>query len=293
LALASERRRIVTFFIATQEARAESHHLATVHRLPARAFKRERRRRTLATFTKDAVGQGVIWLSLAMALLVASVLLRRDGAYALGTGIFGAAIVALSGFMLLSMRAVKRDKVIEYWSDRRALRLELRWEKARGELLTKTLLRVHDLDQHCGGDVRGVLAELVEDLYAVLAAGHDETAVTLALETQGRYWVLHNATGVASRWRGLAPGKSCSTHGGSFEEKLASYASYHQAFSVPTASGHLRIGVLSDGPFSVEDKALFMQVPVCFSLVAARWRQSARPTMEPLYAIESTDAQAL
>jgi hypothetical protein len=266
----------VTSLLDGQGVGSESPPLSVVQSMPEEIIRRGQWRRWRANLVRSSIFQGAAAMSVAVTLTVTSLLLQRDGSYGLGIGSLGGACVGLGVFVMLGLRAMEREKIIEYWHDRRKLRLELRRQEAHKDLLARTLSRVHDLEAGDGGQVQGVLARSVDDVYQVLKATHDDVAVILAHERDGRYFVLHSTTSAGSRWRSLRHGKSCRAERDTFEETLADLAPYFLTCAISTDTSLLRIGVLSDGDFSEDDQILFRQVSLCFSLIAARWGKPYR-----------------
>jgi hypothetical protein len=221
----------------------------------------------------DPVVQGVFLVMGAALFASAGWALRSNHALLVGNVFIAAAVGCCVGFLLLSGRAMERDKVVEYWRDRRALRLQLRASRAKAQLLAGVVLwlragKVHDEER----DSMPALTAFVDDMHAVVATEHEDAAVLLVLESDGWYTILHAAVPPGSRFVALRTGVRCSASERPLAETLKRHARYERMFPAEVDGGVLRIIALSMTDFNEADDALLEQVQSCLDLLAPAMR---------------------
>jgi len=202
---------------------------------------------------------------------------RGSGFVLLGTIAVVLAITCAVAFVLLVGRAVSREKLIQYWSDRRALRLDLRKVHARNELLATTVRRIDMWQNGMLPDAQPALAQLVDEAHSVFAAYHDDTAVLLVIERGDRWQISHAAAPGGSRWSYLATGKHCPRRDReSIDARLRTLARHHRAFTVELPELSLVLAVLCQSPLDDESRShALAELGLCFNLLAARWSRGA------------------
>jgi hypothetical protein len=202
---------------------------------------------------------------------------------AVGVGLRGAGLVSIAdvltilaivpavAFMLLVGRAVQRGRAIGYWHQSRELKFALGRERAYSELVTGALRTVYQLDIDEASNIPQVLELFATDVQTALSQAHDDVAVVLAIQSHEHFWILQSALGPASPWTGMLPGKRCAMNGRTLEETAEDLASYSSTQCVAVKGGDLLFAVLSNTDFTDRDLALFSDVPLCLSLITARW----------------------
>lgn len=201
--------------------------------------------------------------------------LRGVGLHTLGFVGISAAVACLSAFALMVARAMERDRLVQYWLDRRELRLALRHERAHRIMLADAL-KVAQSDPDA--EVDSALGAMVDKVHEALAAVDDDRSVAAAVEEDGRLLILHSASDPGSRWRGLRAGKSCPLSHASFEGILKELAPHWHAVTVTAAEEDLLIAVLSRTPFRDEETEVLRSVELCFAPIAKRWMRSTEPS---------------
>jgi hypothetical protein len=240
-------------------------------------FRRRWRRSRSASFG-DPLSKGLITL---LAATVATVV----GARALQAGSTVAAVPVLLAALLLGMehlrvvvQALKRDKAVTYWTERQQLQLQLQRLEAQQELLTTALTWVHELDrERSRTQPLQKLSALMDEVFDVLTASHDDVALILALEADDCYWILNSTISAGSRWDELRPGKRCDSHGEIDQTLKALAPDHHYAFPVETAQGRLWMIALSSTEVVQEDIKVFNELRLCLALLADRW-EPGKPT---------------
>jgi len=249
----------------------------TVHSLPPPPLWRRLTRQLRAYPLVDPLGQAGISLTLSIALGgVGAWMLERSRTT-------GMVLLLLAGvlalfYLALVGRAVKRDKAINYWRDRRDLRLRLTEERAQHAFAVAMLEQVHFLDGELGDDdslTEAVLSGLASRLYTALAPRHDDLAVVLALAAEGQYHILHSALSSGSRWRALKPDKHCEIRG-PLSDRLSELADHHHAAESAVDAGRLCAIVLADTELDAADRKLVDRVSLCLDMVMARRRLPGR-----------------
>ena len=268
---------------SNDEPRSTANERPPVTHLPVSSVRRLRRRAVFGPLS-DPVVQGVVAVMSAALFATAAWGLRSNGLVALGALAIAVALGSAAAFLLLVGRAMQRDKLIEYWQDRRALRLELRRSRANTALLARTLRRISEWD-HLDEppDVMPALIHLVDDVQEALAARHDDIAVVLVLEADERFTLLHTAAPTGSRFGLTRWGKTTSAAIRSFAEKIQAEAPHHHTFSADVEQGVLHLGVLSELDFDDDDNLLSEHVPTCFNLLAARLQPLVSRTVVQLH----------
>ena len=265
-----------------RKAQADRLHPRGVGEISGPGPWRRRIRRVRSRPLRDPLSQSVLALTSALLAGGLGLAVLATGRQAAGVVALCLASVAISFYAALALRALKRDKAVQFWMDCRDLRLELTRRDAHLDLRWNmlTLLRRLDCEGVAGGRPQEALATLVEDAFQVLhAASGQDIAVVLAIEANRRYRVLHASASRRSRWSVLSPGKHCPAEV-PIEETLARLAPHHRMLGIDTKHGRLRMAVLSEAPFSKADLAFCDELPLYLILVAQRWAAAA-PAGEP------------
>ena len=228
-------------------------------------------RRSWALGLDDALGRGVMATTLTAVMIASATALRTFGLVDIAVVVMVLAIIPAVAFLLLVGRAVQRGRAIGYWHQSRELKFALGRERAYSELVTGALRMVHQLDIDEASNIPQVLELFATDVQTALSQAHDDVAVALAIQSGQHFWILQSALGPASPWTGMLPGKRCAMNGRTFEETAADLASYSSTQCVAVKGGHLLFAVLSNTEFTDRDRALFRDVPMCLSLITARW----------------------
>jgi len=205
------------------------------------------------------------------------------------------ALVLVAGSLvmlaLVVAQAAWREKVIEYWTDRRDLRVDLWRLRAERRLLVATVERLHAWDRQLQPEPQPALAALIDDAHTALAAYLDDVAVLLVTECDGRWTISHIAQNSGGRWSYLHAEKWCAIGTQTAEERLASLAPYPIAFPAPIPGGRLLLAVLCEEPMEVwfgdgEDgdprtghrTDPLTDLRLCFEVLAAHW--SRQPPLQ-------------
>jgi len=244
----------------------------TAAALPPPSRWQRRLRRIRGGPLRDPLGQSVLALSSALLGVGWGVGLLTLGRDAAAAAVLCLAAIAVAIYAAIAARAMKRDKAIRYWRDRRDLRLALARKDAQLRLQSRVLRSVDSLDRAKGpGQALGALSDLLDATYqAVVQATGADAAAVLALEAEGSYRILQAATSRRSRWTALAPGKQCPADR-PLEETLSGLSRHHHASAISTSHGELRLVVLSEAPLTLIDEELFRDLPICLSLITDRW----------------------
>ncbi|HEX6752389.1 MAG TPA: hypothetical protein VF093_02210 [Solirubrobacterales bacterium] len=194
-----------------------------------------------------------------------------------------AMVLALS-YLALVGRAVKRDKAIRYWQDRRLLRLRVTQERAHRRFLATVLTQLRALEgSPSGGSQQApapvAVARVLDQLYKALSVGNDDLAVVVGIAADGSCRIVQSRLSSGSRWKALKPGKRCELKG-PLEQRLDELAEHHYAAESDIPTGRLCIAVLADRQFDDCDRELLDQLPTCLELLAGAWRQG-RPAGQP------------
>jgi len=263
---------------------------ASIYQLPTPPPWRRLRRKLRAHPTVDPLGQAVISLGLSLVLGGIGTLLLGDHR---GPGticlVLSAALVMI--YLAIVVRAVKRDKAISYWRDRRDLRLSLTQERAHYAFLTMVLRQINGLAEAGNNSelseearLRIALAAVLTELYGALAVRHDDLAVVLAFAANRHYEVIHSALSPGSRWKALRPGKHCPIDR-PLEDRLAELAEHHYSAEAYADEGRLCLIVLADREFDAGDRQLLDQLPTCLELLASRRGQSRLPRRPAMFSL--------
>lgn len=249
---------------------------ASVTRLPVATAGRIRRHPVYRPLN-DPVVQGLLAVMGAVLFGAFAWALRGHGLSGLGAVSIAAAVGCVGAFLLLVGRAMERDKLVEYWQDRRELRLELRRRQAELDLARISLENSETIYASrfdgAADDARiACFVLIVNAAHACLAARHDDVAVLLWERGGDRRRVLHASTSPGSRFSVLRSGKSCLIRGDA-AETLQGLAPYHSSFMVDEGFAAVGVAVLSYAPFDDEDLRLIASFPACFG--ASGGRESA------------------
>jgi hypothetical protein len=256
----------------------------TVTKLPVSSSQRLRRHRIYRPLT-DPVVQGFISVMSVVLFASSAWALRSNGLYPEGTVAIAAALGSVGAFLLLVGRAMERDKLVEYWQDRRALRLEVRRHRAHIELLEVTIAQATLLRRD--GDavaVAAALGKLTDAAQAYSANRHEDVAVVLWQQDDDRRTVLHASVAPGTRFGALRAGKSCPASE-DFKRTLDRLAPHHHAYSVDIEGEAFGVAMLSYEPFDEDDDAIFDMLPACFSLLTAQWRGGFLPSATHIHAL--------
>lgn len=240
----------------------------TVTPLPVSSSGRVRRRHVYRPLT-DAVVQGLISVMSATLFAASAWALRSNGLVVAGTIFVALAVGCIAAFLLIVGRAMERDKLVEYWSDRRALRLELRRTRAELAMLARTL-EMLDEGEGSSPEAMSALAALGDAAQRALAARQEDVAVLLVLEREGRCAVLHSAVPPGSHFSVPLSGNS-RVVAGNVENALGRLAPHQRSFRVEMEGATLWVGVLSETELGDADDGLLVELPLCFGLVARHW----------------------
>lgn len=231
-------------------------------------------RRLRARRLRDPLALAI--LSLAAALLASGwgVTLIVVGQTQSGALVVSVAAIAIAIYLGLALQALKRDKTVHYWKDRRGLRAELTRERAWIRLQQRLLDfagDAEDREAHWDQGADRALGALASDLYEVLGATlAGDLAVLVFLEANQRYRVLHGTTSRSSRWSALKQGKQCMVEGAA-EEKLSQMAPHFDSVSTETRTVLLRVAILSEVPLGKGEEQIVAALPGYLGLIASRW----------------------
>jgi hypothetical protein len=192
--------------------------------------------------------------------------------------------LALAGIQMavyasIVFEALKSEKAIQYWRERRDLDRRLRRERLHRSVLATSLDRVlstkGDPSQSSWPQLQVLLAHLTAEVFQSLVDRYADVAVVITHE-EGRYClILRSAHSRGSRWHELEEGKRCEIEV-SVEHKLSTLADFHH--TVPpaqSASGWLRLSVLTDEELHPRDVELVEQMSGYIRLAALRWEAEA------------------
>ncbi len=251
---------------------SDEQHEASVTRLPVPAASRIRRHAMYRPLN-DPVVQGLIAVMCAVLFGAFGWAFRGHGLNGLGAVSIAAAVGCVGAFLLLVGRAMERDKLVEYWQDRRELRLELRRRQAELDLVRVSLEhradhRAYVADTSLADGATARVIQIADAAHACLAARHDDVAVILWQNTGNRRLVLHASTSPGSRFSSLRSGKSCLIQGDA-TELLKELAPHYSAFMIDEGTNAIGVAVLSYASFDSEDLRLISFFPSCFAAPAA------------------------
>ncbi len=249
--------------------------LAEVTDLPTPGSHRRLWRRLRARRLRDPFARSTLALASAMAFGCLAVLLLLSDQMFWAAPLIAVAGAQLAVYLSIVIEALRRDKTAQYWRDKRDLERRLNRERLHRTVLSATLDRVFDLENDApdGWSVQPVtlLASLTAELFKALTDGYPDVAVVISHE-EGRYCeILRSAHSRGSRWRELQAGKHCRIES-SIEHKLDHLAKYHHSVVAESASGWLRLSVLTDSELHERDRELADQTASYLKLIALRWK---------------------
>lgn len=247
---------------------------------PAQPWRRSLRRVRARGVLDDPLGQGLI--ALTSAVLTAGgglwlLLLGRDLAAGL---MFGVAAVEMTVYVALAARAFKRDKAVQFWQERRQLRFDLDREEAFRRLMLQALSQVnHHAEMPTESQIQNTLDRMVDLTFRVFSSAHDDLAVLLVRQVNGRCNITYSALSQGSRWHALSAGKHCILDG-DLEDRLRELAPHHRAHLISSSTTPLWLVVLHDSPLSKREAEMLHRLPSAFEAVANQ--RTSGPAYRPL-----------
>jgi hypothetical protein len=174
---------------------------------------------------RDPLGQGVVAVSSAILTAGSGVWFLLLGWVSVGGWLLGLAAIEATIFASLAARAFKRDKAVQFWQERRQLRIDLEREEAYRKVLLWAHLELRRFQSKppSRDETERALGQLADLTFRFLAPLHDDLGV-LAVEEKGRRCrIVHSALSQGSRWQALKAGKHCILEG-DLSQRLAEIA---------------------------------------------------------------------
>lgn len=237
----------------------------------------------------DPLGKGILAVSMTLMAGLLGLWTLVFGDLRLAALAFGLAAIEGVIYLALTVRAFKRDKAVQFWQERRRLRLDLGREAAYRQLLLYAFFQLDHLQRESqdDSDVEEALRRMVHLTYSVFAPAQDELAVLLVREGDGRCEIVHSALGQGSRWHALRKGKHCKLEG-PLKERLESLSPHHYAQKISTSTFPLWLVVLHDAPLTRAEVELLHQMPRLFESIVNQKRDAdAYPDLRPLRVVRS------
>lgn len=236
---------------------------------PEQSWRRSLRRVRARGPFRDPLGQGIVAASGAILTAGTGLWVLRLGHSRAALWMFGAAAIGATIYLALAARAFKRDKAVQFWQERRELRLSLGREEAYRKLLVQALAQVYRFQ---GGGVSRVhveeaLGRMVDLTFRVFAPVHDDIAVLLVHQVNGRCEIVHSALSQGSRWHVLRSGKHCILEG-DLTDRLQELAPHHRASLISTSARPLWFVVLHDSQLSNAEEELLHPLAQIFESIA-------------------------
>jgi len=180
-------------------------------------------------FVDDPLGQGIVAVSSAVLTAGSGVWFLLLGWATVGGWLLGLAAIETVVFTALVLRALKRDKAVKFWQERRQLRLDLEREEAYRKVLLWAHLELRHFQVNPPSRMRveGALEKLGELAYRVLAPFHGDLAVLVLEENEKRCRIVSSTLSQGSRWQALRKDKNCEL-AGDLRERLDELADGHR-----------------------------------------------------------------
>jgi hypothetical protein len=227
----------------------------------------------------DPLARGVILLVALLASVSAGLLGIGRSSSHLALAALVSSVLFAGAYVAVVAQALKRDKTVKFWRDRRRLQIKLAQEHARNHLLTIAVSEIGALDTSDDPPARShqAMDSFVRGVFAALTPSQVQLAVLIVLKENNRCHILHSATSPESRWDELRQGRSCEL-GGSLSEKGERLgAALVGVREVDTATGGaLALVVLHSQELGQDDEALLDMGRGWLELVARRWRPEDR-----------------
>lgn len=239
----------------------------------ARQWRRALRRVRARGFLGDPLGQGLILIFSSCVTAIAGVwwlLTDHDGMAVLAIQLAAVEIVFL---LVMGVKAFKRDKAVQYWHDRKELRMELDREQVFRELMEFSLQQAHrqQLSVSTLKQVEAALGRMTELTYRYLVPQHDDLAVLLVSELDEHLKVLHSSLSHGSRWRDLRSGKRCPLRGDLKERVEELSPNRHFERRIETRTVPIWLVVLHDKSLTRVEIERLGVLPSVFETVANGW----------------------
>jgi len=235
-------------------------------------------RRTQVRRLKDPLVRSSLALAGGSACGAVALFLLARGRFSLGVLALAVSVAQIAVYASVVMKALQDSKVIQYRREKRDLERRLNRERLHRGVLAASLDRIFEAESRSGSrsspQLQTLLASLTTEVFQALVDNYFDVAVVITHE-EGRYChILRSAHSRGSRWHELEEGKRCEVKV-SVEDKLASLAEFRYTVAAESATGWLRISVLTDDDLHPRDVELVEQMSGFIKLVAVRWETGA------------------
>lgn len=252
--------------------------LAQVSSLPLPGRWQRLWRRIRTRHLRDPLVQSILALAGALGFGAVGLLLSFEGWMTLAAVSLALAGIQMAVYASIVFEALKSEKAIQYWRERRDLDRRLSRERLHRSVLATSLDRVlsaeGDPSQSSWPQLQVLLAHLTAEVFQSLVDRYADVAVVVTHEEDRYCLILRSAHSRGSRWHELEEGKRCEIEV-SVEHKLSSLADFHHTVTARSASGWLRLSVLTDDELHPRDVELVEQMSGCIRLAAVRWEAEA------------------
>jgi hypothetical protein len=257
---------------------------------PAREWQRSYRRVRARGLLSDPLGQGIVAASSAVLMAGAGVWFLLIGWITIGGWLLGIAAIEGIVYLALAIQAFKRDKSVQFWLERRQLRIDLEREEAFRRVLLRAHHHLQDFQESPPDafKAQAALAEVAELAFRVFAPAHDDLALLVLEETGARCRILHSELSHGTRWHALRIDKECMIQG-DLSKRLDELAgdAYVELHLVGNNPWPISFVVLHDQQFrEPEQKMLRCMVPILESMVTRSPAEKISLSQPHLRAVE-------